>query len=105
YTNIDETNKNVLPTSLDGVELLSEGIGNDITEFAPQMDTYGKYKIFLEVEYTVKDRQYSSADSGNARVKDHVIYRDFVMNGANPLEITVTPKPGKPHITIEAVND
>ncbi len=86
------------------------GVANEITDlenFFPQIGTIGTYKILVEIEYTLKERNYNDDDETSGRVRPYVIYRDLAMlaDGTTPLEITVTPKPGKPHITIEGVTD
>ncbi|MFE7085738.1 hypothetical protein ACR78F_17405 [Sphingobacterium spiritivorum] len=90
------------PSTLTGVTALT-GTANSIF---PQISAFGKYKILVEAEYAIKDRSNGlSADDPANRNRPYVIYRDFAVNGASDLIITVTPTPGKPHITIEAVTD
>ena len=110
FTQFDSNNVDIDPTTLPGVTLLNGPgmltVGGEIGDFKPNMAEYGKYQIMLEVEYTVKDRQFRTpGDADGIRVRPHVIYRSIVMHNSQPLEITVTPKPGKPHITIENVID
>lgn len=76
--------------------------------FTPRIDDIGTYKFFVEVEYTIKDRHYDGqSDTETSRVRTYVIYRGWVggEDQTNAAVVYVTPKPGKPHITIEAVND
>ena len=76
--------------------------------FKPTIAEIGKYKYFVEVEYTIKKRDYDGAESANARKRTYALYRSwFGGDGtqANATAVMVTPAPGKPHITIEAVND
>lgn len=105
---VDVSDKATNPVSFTGkVELLTEGIttAGAIPAFYPQITGFGKYKIFVEVEYAVKDRNYLNADETTGRIRPHVIYRGFAKNGVDDMILTVTPTPGKPHITIESVND
>ena len=77
--------------------------------FTPDISEIGAYKFFVEVEYTVKDRNYDStgAEDPTARKRPYAIYRGWF--GGNTQDdatvVYVTPAPGKPHITIEAVID
>ena len=112
YADITESNKNVDLTDLAGVIKLASPAamgtnkGTALGEFFPQLDAFGSYKIFVEVEYVIKDRNYDSiAGTESARKRSHAIYRSVVKNGADDFVVKVTPTPGKPHITIEAVND
>lgn len=88
-----------------------EQVSNDVTgisnNFSPSISEVGKYKFFVEVEYTVKARTYDGAETVNARKRTYALYRGWV-GGADQTaatEVFVTPAPGKPHITIEAVQD
>ncbi|NGM62087.1 hypothetical protein G5B30_09190 [Sphingobacterium sp. SGG-5] len=97
------------PTTISDIELLetssSNATGGILPDFFPQISKIGKYKIFVEAEYAVKDRNYSAADAGGVRVRPHVIYRGFTQDSGSDMVLTVTPKPGKPHITIENITD
>ncbi|HMR19389.1 MAG TPA: hypothetical protein PKA53_08830 [Sphingobacterium sp.] len=97
------------PTTISGVELLvtspANATGGILPDFFPQIDDIGKYKVFVEVEYAVKDRNYSADDAEGMRIRPHVIYRGFAQDNGNDMILTVTPAPGKPHITIEAIQD
>jgi len=78
-------------------------------EFTPTIAAIGAYKFFVEVEYTVKDRRYdkTGTEDNTNRDRPYVIYRGW-FGGAdqdNASVVYVTPKPGKPHITIESVQD
>lgn len=107
----DVDDKSINPTSIgtgEEVELLMSGIdgeNGELPEFLPQIEEFGKYKIFVEVEYAVKDRNYSEADANDIRIRPHVIYRGFAQVDGADMILTVTPAPGKPHITIEGVID
>lgn len=77
--------------------------------FTPDISEIGTYKFFVEVEYTIKGRNYdgNEVDPVTNRVRPYVIYRGW-FGGATQDDasiVYVTPQPGKPHITIEAVND
>jgi hypothetical protein len=79
-------------------------ITNSLT---PSIVEVGTYKFFVEVEYTLKARDYDGAETADARKRTYALYRGWV-GGANQTtatEVFVTPAPGKPHITIEDVND
>src|SRR5690606_15573367 len=97
------------PVSIEGVTILTptplDAEGGALPLFAPQISTFGNYKIFVEVEYAVKDRNYSEADANDIRIRPHVIYRGFAQVDGADMILTVTPAPGKPHITIEEVED
>ncbi|ERJ61415.1 hypothetical protein M472_21905 [Sphingobacterium paucimobilis HER1398] len=103
YSTIDATK-----VDLAGAE---QRASNDVTSisnsFSPSIAEVGKYKFFVEVEYTVKERTYDGAETSNARKRTYALYRGWVggtdQNSAT--EVFVTPAPGKPHITIEAVQD
>src|SRR5690606_13090253 len=61
--------------------LLPNGTGTateiaDLAGFFPQIGTVGTYKILVEVEYTLKERNYNGADETNGRTRPYVIYRD-----------------------------
>src|SRR5690606_13531623 len=105
----DVSNKATNPASIGDVTLLATSTGNGINgvlpEFVPQIAGVGKYKVFVEVEYAAKDRNYAGLDESAGRVRPHVIYRGFAQAGSEDMILTVTPTPGKPHITIEAVVD
>ncbi len=91
------------PTSVDGIELLEE---NTTGIFSPQMDKHGKYKIYVETEYTIKGRRYDKTESeGKVRDRPYMIFNALAKHGEEDLVVTVTPKPGKPHITIISVTD
>lgn len=100
------------PTKSDitGADLQDEVFVISTTEeFTPSIADIGTYKFFVEAEYTVKDRNYDNneVDPVTARARPHVIYRGW-FGGAdqdNASVVVITPQPGKPHITIEAVND
>lgn len=97
------------PVSIEGVTILTptplNATGGTLPSFAPQISTFGNYKIFVEVEYAVKDRNYSAADANDIRIRPHVIYRGFAQVDGADMILTVTPAPGKPHITIENIQD
>src|SRR5690606_14963247 len=80
----------------------------DEATYTPAIDEIGTYKFFVEVEYQIKDRSTGlSADVPNDRNRPYVIYRGWF--GGTDQEtasiVTITPAPGKPHITIEEVID
>ncbi|WP_335964790.1 hypothetical protein [Galbibacter sp. PAP.153] len=57
----------------------------------------GSYTFYVEVEYVVK------TDDGS---RDYITYAGDVIDGSgDPLEITVTPIPGAPTITIGGITD
>src|SRR5690606_3467714 len=97
------------PVSIEGVTILTptplDAEGGELPSFAPQISTFGNYKIFVEVEYAVKDRNYSAPDANDVRIRSHVIYRGFAQVDCDDMILTVTPAPGKPYITIEEVED
>lgn len=77
--------------------------------FAPTIAEIGKYKFFVEVEHTLKSRTYDGADADAVtnRKRAYTLYRGWYAGAdqaSSPLVI-VTPAPGKPHITIEAIQD
>ncbi len=110
----DVANKAIDPTSIGAgaVKLIETSTdpakAGVLPDFFPQIAEFGKYKLFVEVEYVAKDRnaneQLDNA-STNSRARAHVIYRGFAKDGVNDLVLTVTPTPGKPHITILSVQD
>lgn len=77
--------------------------------YTPNISEIGTYKFFVEVEYQIKDRNYdgNEVDPVTDRARPYVIYRGWFGGGdqANARIVTITPAPGKPHITIEGVND
>lgn len=110
----DVSNLAINPTSIGAgnVTLLETSTVNAtngvLPEFFPQLAGFGKYKLFVEVEYVAKDRNANSQPDNatpNSRARAHVIYRGFAKAGAEDLILTVSPTPGKPHITIIEVND
>ncbi len=80
---------------------------SNTNEFTPTIATIGSYKFFVEVEYTVKTRDYDGAETDNARKRVHAIYRQWFGGADQDLAsvVFVTPQPGKPHITVEGVTD
>ena len=60
-------------------------------------DALGTYTFHVEVTYanTLKDRG----------TREHAIWDTQVMLGGEVFELTVTPRPGRPTITIEAITD
>ena len=86
----------------------TEITGATSAEYIPAIDEIGTYKFFVEVEYQIKDRSTGlGADNTEARNRPYVIYRGWVggADQATASIVTVTPQPGKPHITIEEVED
>ncbi len=76
--------------------------------YNPEIAEIGTYKFFVEVEYQIKDRNTGlGSDSPTSRNRPYVIYRGWVggIDQATASIVTVTPQPGKPHITIEEVID
>lgn len=100
------------PTKADitGADLQDEAfVIGTAQAFAPALEEIGSYKFFVEVEYTLKDRNYDSSevDPVTNRARTHVIHRGW-FGGAdqdNASIVFVTPRPGKPHITIEQIID
>ncbi|MFB2119718.1 hypothetical protein [Parapedobacter sp. 2B3] len=76
-------------------------------EFTPTIAEIGSYKFFVEVEYTVKARDYDGAETDDARKRVYAIYRQWFGGADQDLAsvVFVTPQPGKPHITVEGVTD
>lgn len=107
YPDVSDITKDPSLATSPSAILLAEGVS--LTTINPQIDKYGTYKVFVEVEYTIKDRNFNlQADNPNNRNRPHVIYRGWFgtdNTAANATEIIVTPAPGKPHITIEGVTD
>ena|SRR5690606_4407767 len=105
YPDVSDMTKD--PTLLTGANAISLGEGVSLDEINPKINAYGKYKVFVEVEYTIKDRSFGMTEDRENRNRPHVIYRGWFGGNdmASATEITVTPAPGKPHITIEGVND
>jgi len=102
----DFSNLSKDPTLATGANAILLGENVSLNAIDPQIDAYGVYKVFVEVEYTIKDRNYGlGTDNPENRNRSYVIYRGIAQFGGQDLEITVTPTPGKPHITIEAVQD
>lgn len=82
--------------------------GETSATYAPNISDVGTYKFFVEVEYQIKDRSHGlGTDDPTDRNRPYVIYRGWVggPDQANATIVTVTPEPGKPHITIEEVLD
>lgn len=75
--------------------------------FKPTIAAIGKYKYFVEVEYTIKARDYDGAETADARKRTYALYRSWFggTNQGDASVVFVTPAPGKPHITIENVQD
>jgi len=99
-----------LPSAYGAIELVAgtKEANTFLPSFYPQINTYGKYKILVEAEYVLKDRNYDGADVSDLdRKRSYVIYRGFA--GGTDFDsatvVNVTPKPGKAYITIEAVRD
>lgn len=100
FPSIDATKANITGAT--------EITGATSATYTPAIDEIGTYKFFVEVEYQIKDRSTGlGADSPEARNRPYVIYRGWVggANQASASIVTVTPQPGKPHITIESVVD
>jgi hypothetical protein len=98
FLEIDETKADIT----DATE-----VGTDAS-YTPQISAIGTYKFFVEVEYVIKDRSTGlGTDDPEDRNRPHVIYRSWVggTDQASASIVTVTPQPGKPHITIEEVID
>ncbi|MBL1410489.1 hypothetical protein [Sphingobacterium faecale] len=96
------------PSLATGAQAILLGEGVSLNQINPQINTYGIYKVFVEVEYTIKGRSFGlQPDDPNNRNRPHVIYRGWFGGDdvASATEITVTPAPGKPHITIIEVTD
>lgn len=97
--------------TLSNIGSLSPLATNSITgatnSLTPTIAEVGKYKFFVEVEYTLKDRTYDGAETADARKRTYALYRGWVggTNQTTATEVFVTPAPGKPHITIESVTD
>jgi len=111
YPFSEATAKTAVPTTVTGVTLQTPtaltSVAGAIEDFAPQLKEFGKYKLFVEVEYTLKDRGVGKGvESPTDRHRTYAIYRAFAKDAAGTdLVLAVTPTPGKPHITIESVND
>src|SRR5690606_36642576 len=75
--------------------------------FTPTIGEVGTHRFFVEVEYALKAREYDGVEPAVARKCAYALYRDWVGGSdlASATEVSVTPAPGKPHITIEGVND
>ncbi len=103
YPIIDATKVN-LTGAIQQVSNNVEGITNS---FTPTIAEIGEYKFFVEVEYTLKARDYDIAETADARKRTYALYRGWVggVDQTNASRVFVTPAPGKPHITIEAVLD
>lgn len=104
FPTIDDTKVNLAGSN---VENTATVVSTSQT-FQPEIAAIGKYKFFVEVEYTMKARDYDVAETSSARKRTYALYRSwFGTDGtqANASVVLVTPAPGKPHITIEAVND
>lgn len=83
--------------------------GADEASYTPSISEIGTYKFFVEVEYQIRSRNYdeSEVDEVTNRARPYVIYRGWYggEDQATAAIVTVTPAPGKPHITIEEVID
>jgi len=95
------------PTKADitGATLIS---GANAATYTPAIGEIGTYKFFVEVEYQIKDRNTGlGTDDPTDRNRSYVIYRGWFggADQANASIVTITPAPGKPHITIETVID
>src|SRR5690606_34094986 len=100
FATIDPTKANI-----DGATLIT---GATSAEYKPAIDVIGTYKFFVEVEYQIKDRNRGlGTDNPEDRNRPYVIYRGWFggVDQDNASIVTVTPAPGRPHITIEGVND
>lgn len=89
------------------IPLANNDASGSTNSFTPTIGEVGTYKFFVEVEYTLKARDYDGAETAGARKRTYALYRDWVGGSdlASATEVFVTPAPGKPHITIEGVND
>lgn len=87
--------------------LATNNVKSVSNQFTPAISNVGTYKFFVEVEYTLKERDYDGAETAEARKRTYALYRDWVGGSdlASATEVFVTPAPGKPHITIENVQD
>lgn len=86
---------------------VSDDVTGTTNSFTPAISEIGEYKFFVEVEYTLKARDYDLAETAGARKRTYALYRGWVggVDQANASRVFVTPAPGKPHITIEAILD
>src|SRR5690606_26401821 len=92
-------------SDISGATLIDGATG---ATYTPNISEIGTYKFFVEVEYLIKDRSTGmGSDVSTNRNRPYVIYRDWF--GGTDQEtasiVTITPAPGKPHITIEEVED
>lgn len=99
------------PTKADITEATLISGATDAT-YTPAIDEIGTYKFFVEVEYQIKDRSIRpdgtmNPDDPTDRNRPYVIYRGWLGGDgqANASIVTITPAPGRPHITIEGVID
>lgn len=74
------------------------GTSTAIFDFG-ELTAAGTYTFYVEVAYSsaIKDK--------GARPEGHGFWRASVMNGASTYEIEVTPRPGRPTITIGSITD
>ncbi|WP_353184609.1 hypothetical protein [Parapedobacter lycopersici] len=106
FPTIDPSKVNIENANLQGTPIIK--IGTTDT-YNPAISDIGSYKFFVEVEYTIKDRNYDDSETNAVtnRARPYVIYRGWF--GGNDQDnasiVLVTPKPGKPHITIETITD
>lgn len=88
-------------------ENVATGGSSTSNEFRPNNMWSGRYKFFVEVEYVLKDRDYDGAETLENRKRTYALYRGWFggPDEASATEVLVTPRPGKPFITIEGVQD
>lgn len=93
---INDANPGVQIPLTDPASITSAGAENNITVDYADFTEVGTYTFHVEVEYSnaIRDRE----------TREHAVWTATV-GGVTPLEIVVTPTPGRPTITIEAVND
>src|SRR5690606_14836450 len=101
YPTIDVTKAAITGASLQ----VAHTVTGATDGFTPDIAEIGKYKFFVEVEYTIKARDYDVAETSTARKRTYALYRTWFGGNtqADASVIFVTPAPGKPHITIEGV--
>src|SRR5690606_24770389 len=60
------------------IPLANNDASGSTNSFTPTIGEVGTYKFFVEVEYTLKARDYDGAETAGARKRTYALYRDWV---------------------------